>query len=188
VTGQPRRRLPLTIDSIVDSARALIARDGLRAFSMRRLGTALGVDPMAIYHHVPNKSELLALITAQAIGAMEPAPADQPWDRRVRHWASTYWDVVVANRDLIAAGLADPVISAGGGGWVAPLREAVVASGIDGDLVEPNVWLIVDFVHGAGLGAGEVTGGADDDVDTRRWAFDRGLDTILAGVATLVLT
>ena len=181
-----RRPAPLTVDAIVDAARVMITRDGLTAFSMRRLGTALAVDPMAVYHHVPNKRVLLSLVTARVIGGMELAPTAEPWDRRVRHWAATYWDVVVANRDVIAAGLAEPAIAADGGTWVTPLADAVAASGIDAALVEPNVWLVVDFVHGSALGAGATRGVPADDHDRQldrcRRAFASGLDTVIAGI------
>ena len=149
---------------------------------MRRLGASLGVDPMAVYHHVPNKRELLSLVMARTVGAMTLPAADEPWDLRVRGWAKAYWDVVVANRDLVAAGLADPVVAAGGIPLVAPLTVAVADSGIDPALVEANVWLVVDFVHGAGLGAAAPLRHAGDDLDPLVRAFDAGLDTILAGI------
>jgi AcrR family transcriptional regulator len=177
------RTEPLSVDAIVDAACALIAERGLAGLSMRRLGTTLGVDPMAVYHHVPNKRELLSLVMARVVGAMVLPAAGAPWEDRVRGWAKAYWDVVVANRDLVAAGLADPVIAEGGMPLVAPLTAAVADSGIAGKLVEPNVWLVVDFVHGAGLGAAAPLRHADDDLGPLIRAFDTGLDTIVAGIA-----
>lgn len=184
MSPQPTRRIDaLTVDTIVDAAYALIADAGLTSFSMRRLGVALGVDPMSVYHHVANKRELLSLVTARVVGAMALPAADDPWDVRVRDWARAYWDVVVANRDLIAAGLADPVVAAGGVPLVAPLTDAVAGSGINRDLVEPNVWLVVDFVHGAALGVEAPPRHNDDDRGPLLQAFDIGLDTIVAGIA-----
>ena len=43
---------------IVSKALALIDRDGLEKFSMRRLGADLEVDPMAVYHYFPTKADL----------------------------------------------------------------------------------------------------------------------------------
>lgn len=184
MSRQPIRRTdPLTVDTIVDAACALVADAGLGVLSMRRLGAALGVDPMAVYHHVPNKRELLSLVTARVVGAMVLPDADDPWDVRVRGWAKAYWDVVVANRDLVAAGLADPVVAEGGMPLVAPLAAAVATSGIAADLVEPNAWLVVDFVHGAALGAAAPLRHANDDLAPLVRAFDAGLDTIVAGIA-----
>lgn len=181
-TGTTRRTDPLTVDAIVDAACELIAEAGLAALSMRRLGAVLGVDPMAVYHHVNNKRQLLSLVTARVVGAMVLPAADAAWVVRVRGWADAYWAVVVANRDLVAAGLADPVVAAGGIPLVAPLTEAVADSGIRAALVEPNVWLIVDFVHGAALGAAAPLRHAADDLTPLRAAFAAGLDTIVAGI------
>jgi AcrR family transcriptional regulator len=181
----PRPRTdPLTVDAIVDVTCELIAAAGLPALSMRRLGAALGVDPMAVYHHVANKRELLSLVMARTVGAMALPPADASWEARVRGWATAYRDVVVANRDLVAAGLADPVIAAGGVPLTAPLTEAIADSGLDRDLVQPNAWLVVDFVHGAALGAAAPVRQAGADLDPLVRAFAVGLDTIVAGIAS----
>jgi TetR/AcrR family transcriptional regulator, tetracycline repressor protein len=178
-----RRAAPLSVDIIVDAACAVIAETGLDALSMRRLGAELGVDPMAVYHHVENKRELLSLVTGRVVGAMALPSADAPWDARLREWAAAYRDVVMTNRDLVVAGLADPVIAAGGLPSVAPLTTAIADSGIPPDLVEPNAWLVVDFVHGAGLGAAAPHRHTADDLDALRRAFDAGVDTIVAGIA-----
>ena len=180
--ARARRTEPLTVDDIVDAACALIVESGLTALSMRRLGGALGVDPMAVYHHVADKRELLSLVMARVVGAMQLPASAEAWDVRVRAWAQGYWDVVVANRELVAAGLADPVIAAGATPLVAPLTDAIADSGIAVELVEANVWLVVDFVHGAGLGAAAPLRHADDDLGPLLRAFDSGLDTVLAGI------
>lgn len=63
---------PLSPDRIVDAAIRMADRDGLGNLSMRRLGAELGVDPMAVYHHVPDKSALLALMVDRVVGRIEP--------------------------------------------------------------------------------------------------------------------
>jgi AcrR family transcriptional regulator len=181
---QPARRgSPLGVDAIVDAACALIDEVGLAGLSMRRLGNALEVDPMAVYHHVAGKRELLRLVTERVIAAMPLPDAAAAWEVQVRQWAQAYWEVVVAHRDLTAAGLADPVIAAGGVPAVRPLREAIASSGIPAALVEPNAWLVVDFVHGSALGASAPLRHHHDDLTPLRRAFDAGLDTIIAGLA-----
>jgi TetR/AcrR family tetracycline transcriptional repressor len=52
-----RRRLDRR--QVLEAALALVDRDGLEALNMRRLGTELGVDPMAVYHYVESKERLL---------------------------------------------------------------------------------------------------------------------------------
>ncbi|MGH2377759.1 MAG: TetR/AcrR family transcriptional regulator C-terminal domain-containing protein [Acidimicrobiia bacterium] len=69
-----RRRLDRR--QILEAALAAVDRDGLEALSMRRLGSDLGVDPMAIYHHVDGKDRLLdglAELLWEEIAMPEPA-------------------------------------------------------------------------------------------------------------------
>lgn len=56
--GDRPTRPALNRDYILRTTLQLIDREGVAAFSMRRLGAELGVNPMAIYHHVPNKAAL----------------------------------------------------------------------------------------------------------------------------------
>jgi len=49
----------LSRDEIVSRALELVRDNGLDALSMRRLANELGVTPMAIYHHLPDKPALL---------------------------------------------------------------------------------------------------------------------------------
>ena len=44
---------------IISAAIDLIERDGIEAFSMRRLAAELGCGLMSLYHHVPSRSSLL---------------------------------------------------------------------------------------------------------------------------------
>jgi AcrR family transcriptional regulator len=60
---------PLTREAIVDAAIALVEREGPGALTMRRLGGELGVEAMALYHHLPSRE---ALVTAIADRVLEP--------------------------------------------------------------------------------------------------------------------
>lgn len=77
----PRRRArPLTREQVVTAALSIVDGEGLGALTMRRLGTELGVDPMAIYRHVSNKEALLDAIVARMHSEMQLAepPPDHP--------------------------------------------------------------------------------------------------------------
>jgi AcrR family transcriptional regulator len=52
----------LTREQIVAAAIAVVDRDGLDGLSMRKLGDELGMSPMSLYYHVPDKSSLYDLI------------------------------------------------------------------------------------------------------------------------------
>jgi AcrR family transcriptional regulator len=177
------RRPPLSVEHIVDTACRIVEREGLGGLSMRKLGAELDVDPMAVYHHVAGKRQLLSLVTAQTIGAMTPPDPDAPWDMRVRQWAVGYWELVADNRELTLAGLADPEIAAGGLPSTEPLFAAIGDSGLRGDVVEATAFLVVDAVHGSALSAGATHRTGGHDRASLRAAFDVGLDTVVAGIA-----
>lgn len=62
------RNAGLDVPGIVKAALAIADRDGLSKLTMRRLSAELGVTPMAIYHHVNGKDELLDLVIDESIG------------------------------------------------------------------------------------------------------------------------
>ena len=62
MTDDTRRRpfdKSLSPAKICAAALAIIDEDGLPALNMRRLGTELGVDAMAVYRHLPSKQAIL---------------------------------------------------------------------------------------------------------------------------------
>ncbi len=71
-----RRRERLSPGAIAVAALRLIDRDGLEALSMRRLGEALGVEAMALYHHFPSRTALLDAVTERLVGEIDmPDPS-----------------------------------------------------------------------------------------------------------------
>lgn len=74
-------REPLTKEKILDKAIELVDAEGVQGLSMRRLGEALGVEAMALYHHFPNKDAILDGIVGRIMEEVGPAipPADADW-------------------------------------------------------------------------------------------------------------
>jgi AcrR family transcriptional regulator len=54
---------PSTADRIASVALAILEKEGPEAVSMRRVAEAVGITPMAIYHHFPSREALLNTIT-----------------------------------------------------------------------------------------------------------------------------
>ena len=48
-----------TTQKIADAARRLLDKDGADGVTMRRVATAVGITPMALYRHYPNRDGLL---------------------------------------------------------------------------------------------------------------------------------
>lgn len=84
MTPAPRKngREPLTKERIVEKAIEKLDAEGADGISMRRLGEALGVEAMALYHHFPNKEAILDAVAARIIeetGPGMPVDADADW-------------------------------------------------------------------------------------------------------------
>lgn len=87
-------RTALSRARILEAALTLIERDGIEAFSTRRLGAALGVEAMALYHHFPAKDALLDAL-AEHLLQQVPLPASATGD-----WRGWMRQVAIAYRDL----------------------------------------------------------------------------------------
>ncbi|HZC15515.1 MAG TPA: TetR/AcrR family transcriptional regulator C-terminal domain-containing protein [Caulobacteraceae bacterium] len=60
---EEKSRAPdLAADRIAAAALRVVDTEGVRGFTMRAVAEALGVTPMAIYHHVADKAALAALV------------------------------------------------------------------------------------------------------------------------------
>lgn len=82
--AKPESKQPLSRDRVVAAAVALADQTGYREFSMRRLGTELGVSPMALYKHVGGREELLDEMVDVVFAELEdPTPGD-PWRQAMR--------------------------------------------------------------------------------------------------------
>lgn len=79
--GSPSRshRLPLSRDIIVRAALAIVDAEGLTALNMRGLGTALGVEAMAVYKHFPNKAAILDGVVVAIFDDLEESACEVEW-------------------------------------------------------------------------------------------------------------
>jgi len=84
----PAATEPLGREEIVAAAMRIIGDRGLDGLTMRALAVELGVTPMALYHHVPNKEGLLQLVADAVIEEVEvPGAASGPWNVRLAQLA-----------------------------------------------------------------------------------------------------
>ncbi|NUT43245.1 MAG: TetR/AcrR family transcriptional regulator [Thermoactinospora sp.] len=132
-TGRPPR---ISRADIVAAAHRVIEADGVGGLTMRRLAKEVGSTPMALYHHVHDKEELLLLLLDDyAAGLPRPGLPADPRERVVtvalamrEAVAGCPWAVdVLRSDDLLAVGalwypekIIDAAVEAG-----APIERAV---------------------------------------------------------------
>ena len=191
-----QHRPPLSTERIIEAALHIVDGQGLGRLTMRRLGDALEVEAMAIYHHLPRgKEQLLDGLVAHvasapaadapAADADAGAPADAPsrrWQDVLRGWAGDYRARLTAH-----AGVLPLVVTrrnpAALTTTVASLREVMRRGGVAEATAAVAAHTLLGYV--IGHTALEVRGtdedGADRAVD---WdaRFTAGLDLVLAGV------
>ena len=88
--------------AILAAATELTRRHGVKGLTMRTLAEALGVSPMATYHYVSSRDELLLLVADEVMRPVQPPPPGASWDERL-------WAFMTEMGDALAAlpGLAD---------------------------------------------------------------------------------
>jgi AcrR family transcriptional regulator len=69
---------------VLRAAVALAVRDGIDSLSMRNLADELGAGAMSLYHHVPNKEQLLDGMIDIVFSEIEPPPTDVDWKTAMR--------------------------------------------------------------------------------------------------------
>ncbi|MFV9427703.1 TetR/AcrR family transcriptional regulator C-terminal domain-containing protein [Rhodococcus aetherivorans] len=89
--GEPDgERGTINREQILATALELIDRNGIDALSMRRLGKALGRDPMTLYRHAPNKAALLDGVAEIVLDQLRVDTAEGEWTTQLRHVARDF--------------------------------------------------------------------------------------------------
>jgi|SwirhisoilCB1_FD_contig_51_5811247_length_1002_multi_3_in_0_out_0_1 AcrR family transcriptional regulator len=100
------------MERVVETALAIVDRDGLAHLSMRKLGAELGVDPMAVYHYIPNKAALLDGLTEAVMNELGIAPPRESGDD-VTEWFvysfHSFWEVLRAHPNVLPVMATRPI-------------------------------------------------------------------------------
>ena len=82
-----RRSSHLTAQRIVDAAIEILDRDGLDAFSMRRLADALDTSAPSLYRHFESREAVLVAVHDELIGEIDFDPAGDTLAQRITNMA-----------------------------------------------------------------------------------------------------
>ena len=178
------RRAKLSRNRLAAAALALIDRDGLEACSTRKLGAALGVEAMAIYHHFPSKERLLDAVAERLLAEMALPPPDGDWIGWLRGAAHAYRAIAKRHPNafvlLAMRRFTTPSLFALLETWFGVLRRA----GFDPATTARIFRTIGYFTNGAGL-ADVATRAAADDPQRRTPLDDFRDDVSLPHVAAV---
>lgn len=161
--GRPRAGAArLTRDRILRTALELVDAHGLAALNMRRLARELGVDPMSIYHHLPNKAAIVSGLVHEVFAEMRLPEPVGTWEDQVRAWVRAYRDLTRAHPNLVLQIVTDAAAVTEAAILISePLYAALESAGLAPATVAHASGMLVDYVNGFALGgSGTGTGSA----------------------------
>jgi AcrR family transcriptional regulator len=150
------RGAALSRNHVLSAALALIDADGVEALSMRRLGKAIGRDPMRLYRHARSKDALLDGVVELVLSELVVPPLHEVggWEEVLRRTAHAFRAIAVAHPNvvplLVTRPLATP-LAMRPLGTLRPLEkllELFVGAGFDGRGALHAYRLYVGFLYG----------------------------------------
>jgi TetR/AcrR family transcriptional regulator, tetracycline repressor protein len=178
--------------------RALLVLDdhGLPDLTMRRLGSELGLQPSALYHHFPNKQALLAAVADEILDrGARPLP-EGAWDAQARHTCHALRDACLAWRDGAEVVATARAFGLGGAAPYDELVGVLVAGGVDDELAATAARTLLHFVLGhamdeqlqrqAGSAGAQLAAAASDPLRDFTTEVTTGVELVLAGLRARV--
>ena len=145
-----------TAQKIATAARRLLDREGAEAVTMRRIAEAVGVTPMAVYRHYPDRAGLLNALANEGFEELARRLATQRFSvdiaRRLTKMANIYLEHALENPRLFELMFLKPREGARryprdfklGDSPTANLLAEVIREGVDsGYLRKDDIWEIV---------------------------------------------
>jgi len=90
-----------TREETLSVALEIIDRDGAAGLSMRRLGDALGCDPMSLYRHAATKAALLDSVADLVLSELSVDVSDADWEAQLRQLARQFRRVALAHPNVV---------------------------------------------------------------------------------------
>ena len=101
VTSGTKKTRALNRGLIEDATLALVDTEGVGSLSLRRLAGALGVTPMALYHHVKGKDDLLAVVADVRLSEAGLPSSTGDWRQYLIEMATSLRQVLRSEPDLL---------------------------------------------------------------------------------------
>ena len=99
--GPSRDTPPMRRELVLSTALEIIDRDGVEGLSMRRLGHALGRDPMSLYRYAATKAALLDGVAEMVLGQLTVDTTDDDWAGQLRTVARAFRRLALAHPHVV---------------------------------------------------------------------------------------
>ncbi|WP_338748659.1 TetR/AcrR family transcriptional regulator C-terminal domain-containing protein [Janibacter alittae] len=184
------RAQPLTRAHVVDTALAILAGVGLPDLTMRAIGTELGVQQSALYHHFANKQALLGAVADEII-ARGPRRISPPgdWQDRARQRCGDIRDAVTAYPDGADLVMSMWAFGMGGNAPFVELCDLLVEAGLTVEVAPTAARTLLHFVYGHAYDEQSHDHAARSGITFGQRAptdFDTGVDIVIAGIKGLL--
>jgi AcrR family transcriptional regulator len=144
----------LTQSKILQTALAIVDRDGVDRLSMRRLSYALGRDPVMLYRRVSNKAAVLDGVAEIVLAQLSVDAADPDWAGQLRTVARDFRHLALAHPNVVPLLVTRPLATPLGQrppGMLRPL-EGVLAlltsAGFTGDDALHTYRMLFGYLYG----------------------------------------
>jgi AcrR family transcriptional regulator len=144
-----KTRDPLSISLIHNTALEVINRDGLEALSMRSLAKTLNVDPMAIYHHIPNKAALLSGIYEGVIAELFAEPSlETSWQDQLKFLLRRFRSLATRSPNIFPGLIASTHTSPGMARAIDAILGILLEAGLPAKIIVQTGDAVFAFVTG----------------------------------------
>ena len=139
---------------ILQTALAIVDRDGVDRLSMRRLSDALGRDPVMLYRHVPNKAAVLDGVAEIVLAQLSVNTADPDWAGQLRTVARAFRQLALAHPNVVPLLVTRPLATPLGQrppGMLRPLEDVLAlltSAGFAGDDALHIYRMLFGFLYG----------------------------------------
>lgn len=148
--ARPGPRARISVDDIVNAAIAWADQRGVESITMRDLAAEVGVKPMTLYSHIPDKATLLALMFDAAMGTHTIDVADDAgWRDRVRTVIDANLRLFLAHPWLLEMWSERPPFGPGVIGKYERELAVLVPLGLPDVQVDAVLTWLIAFVRGA---------------------------------------
>lgn len=138
--------------AVVAAALRIVDRDGVDGLTMRALGAELGADPMAAYHHVPNKDAILDGVVEAVWSDIDIAvPQGIAWQEQLAAVAEAMRAGLQRHPNAVPLMASRPNVSRPGLVAVDRILGVVLAAGLDPAAALQFVGAAGEFVMGHAL-------------------------------------